>query len=119
MKTSQYIADQALKAGIFDQRDRVYRLRRLAAKYHRQAENACNGEGYIPRKGFYRCDNDKAYVTPDVSVFDAEMTRLEKEINCAVAGIPGARVEIQNDPRGWEIKLIVNDRDISEVVYNK
>jgi hypothetical protein len=94
-------------------------LRRLAPALHRQCENACNGEGYIPRKGFFRCDSKEAYISDDVSVFDAEIDRLTKEINIKLGCIPDVDgVEIQHDPRGWEIKFNIKGIGANHLIYN-
>ena len=93
-------------------------LRRLAPALHRQCENSCNGEGYIPRKGFFRCDNPKSYISDDVTVFDAEIDRLDREINIQLGCIPQVSdVEIQHDPRGLEIKFKINGRSAESLIY--
>lgn len=47
----------------------INRIRNLAKQHHRQCENACNGEGYIPRRGFFTCGQPSqftkdAYLVP-------------------------------------------------------
>jgi len=81
-------------------------LKKLMRAHNRQCENECNGEGYIPRKGFFRLDSQDGYVSPDVSVFDAEIDRLEKEIYdlCVQIFGPGKfELEFQRDPRGYTV----------------
>lgn len=130
MNTKQKIGNLALKAGIFNHREHIYSLRRISPKLHRQCENSCNGAGYIPRKGMFYTGTIDDYTRKeygynvkngnvgDQNVFDIEIDRLEAQIKEIVKQIPGAKVEIQHDPRGWEIKLVVNGFDISEAIYN-
>jgi len=83
-------------------------LKKLMLAHTRQCENDCNGEGYIPRKGFFRCDNPSAYVSEDVTVFDAEIEKIEKQIGAACVEIFGTgryRADFQHDPRGYTVRV--------------
>ena len=111
-------------------------LRRLAPKLHRQCENSCNGSGWVrgslyhagavddyARKEYgnhvksaYTMESDKETGS---NVFDREIDRLEKLINIEMAKIPGCSdVEIQHDPRGWEIRFKINGRSAEGLIYN-
>jgi hypothetical protein len=94
----------------------IMALRRIAPKLHRQCENDCNGEGYIPKKGFFRCDNPSAYIGDD-TVFTAETERLVKTAQ-AICTKRGWVCEFQGDPRGWELKITRKGIDLTPLVYN-
>jgi len=89
----------------FDYKDMdiIKRVGRLARKHHRQAENDCNGEGYIKGE-FYRCDNEKAYIN-DETVFYLEGLKIANKIRAIVNNTEKFTVEFQGDPRGNTVKL--------------
>ena len=111
-------------------------LRRLAPKLHRQCENECNGvgwvrgtkyyagniDGYVVRehgsfvKSAYTLESD--YQTGE-NVFSREIDRIEGKIKDLVEFFPQTtNIEIQHDPRGWEVKMTINGVDASGLIYN-
>lgn len=103
----------------------LMQVRKLAFKHHRQAENDCNGEGYIPRKGFFKCDSPSGYL-PDheTTVFLAEMDKIESKINSLLAKTPFF-AKYQGDPRGYTVKVFCskiknrqdNKVEITDCIY--
>lgn len=96
--------------------DAIYKVRNLSLKHHRQTENACNGEGVVRGK-FYRLDSPEGYVSPDVSVFDVEIERIEKQIISILAPYKGIKASFQHDPRGATVRLKHGERDFSDVLW--
>jgi hypothetical protein len=102
----------------FDYKDYgiVKKVQRLALKHHRQAENDCNGEGWVKGK-FYRCDGsvEGTYLNDgETTIFDWEMGELENKINDLITihnrlkyqtSEKPFKVEFQGDPRGATVKL--------------
>lgn len=106
--------------------DIIRKIKRLYHKYQRQAENSCNGIGYV-RGQVYYCGNideyakrqygynvKSAYITQadldeGESIFDKEMERISDKINSLIKYIPQFKVEYQGDPRGYTVKLYYND----------
>lgn len=96
----------------------ILSLNKLMKAHRRQCENSCNGQGYIPYKGFYR----NAYIGNDINVFDAEIKKLEakiketaKNFNQLVTDGDGVlKVEFQHDPRGYTVKMFLDSKEIIE-----
>ena len=86
--------------------DIIKKVSRLSHKHHRQAENNCNGEGWV-KSHFYRCDGstDGAYISEDQTIFNYEMGLIEVKIERLIANKPKFKVEYQGDPRGCTVKL--------------
>ena len=95
--------------------DLIRKISKLAHKHHKQAENDCNGEGWVKNK-FYRCDGSVkgAYLADnETTIFSAEMDTIEDKITKLLMGAkdkPGYcygkfTVEFQYDPRGHTVKL--------------
>jgi hypothetical protein len=104
----------------------IKKLRRLAKAYQRQAENDCNGEGFIPRKGFFTFNDKSAYADEERTVFDVESERLHdliveevKDLNTSIADRQGIfNIEFQGDPRGYTVKLsLFNGINLSEILF--
>lgn len=88
--------------------DIIKRVQRLTRKHYRQAENDCNGEGYVKGK-FYRCDGsvEGAYID-ESTVFEIEMNAIEIKITELLIKNNKNnqwKVEFQGDPRGATVKL--------------
>ena len=81
-------------------------LMRQTKAHNRQCENACNGQGYIPRKGFFTLADESSYLADDWSVFDASIQRIEDRIEKALKDNKhGWYVKYQHDPRGLTVKV--------------
>jgi len=95
----------------------IMSVRRLERKSQRLNEYECNGEGYFGGK-FYRLDGSTpgAYVSEDVSVFDAALDKVQAKIR-AIAEPVGLAVEFQGDPRGYTVRVSYNGADISQVIF--
>lgn len=95
----------------------IKKLRRLAPALHRQCENSCNGKGYIPFKGSFSLADKETYIKEDYTVFDQEINRLESKIT-VICKEENADVNFQRDPRGWEVEIFENERNVSHLIYN-
>ena len=98
--------------------DLIKKVQRLARKHHRQAENDCNGEGFVNGQHYYTGNIDdyarreygqgvkSAYIdNSEESIFYKEMEKLEDKINNLVKSNLNFKVEYQGDPRGNTVKL--------------
>lgn len=98
--------------------DLILKILRLARKHNRQATNDCNGEGFVNGQHYYAGGIDEwaksqygqgvksAYIdNSEVTIFNAEMDRIETKINKLITGNPKFSVEYQGDPRGYTVKL--------------
>ena len=102
----------------------IKRVKRLARKHHRQAENSCNGYGVVKGERYYGGIIDdyarreygytvkSAYLDDEMmkegtTVFDKEMERIELKISILLANPKMLKftVEYQGDPRGNTVKL--------------
>lgn len=91
-------------------------LHRYAKTLHRISENQCNGHPKI--KTEYRYGKMYQYSVEDEAWRDRDEKR-EASYNQKIAGICEKHAwvfELQGDPRGWPLKLIINDMDCSVLV---
>lgn len=80
------------------------KIKRLMTQHTRLAEYDCNGEGWVRGKK-YRTDSENAYVNANITIFYAEMKKIEQKIRSMLKGKRSFSVEFQGDPRGWTVKL--------------
>ena len=111
--------------------DLIKKVQRLARKHHRQAENDCNGEGFVNGQHYYAGNIDdyvrreygqnvkSAYVAnSEETIFYKEINNIEAKIK-SLLGISHIeaedneggfmadkyRLQFQHDPRGATVKL--------------
>ncbi len=101
----------------------IKKIKNLAKQHQKQAENSCNGEGWVKNKRYYSGVIDdyvkrtygqgvqSAYIdNTEESIFIKEQEIIEIKINSLIAGFnkKGYRVEYQGDPRGATVKLTLD-----------
>lgn len=111
--------------------DILQKISRLAKAHKRQCENECNGEGWIPRKGFFRLCGpysarvqdahvsiEDGYSMPEEGIthFFKEIERLEERM-LSLAGGGDFCLEFQYDPRGATVKVFRNGTDYTDLIY--
>ncbi len=113
--------------------DLICKISRLARKHHKQAENDCNGVGYVKGQVYYTGNIDDfakktygynvkdAYLTKDCeeTIFNLESNKIESKINGLILENIGKtksasafKVEFQGDPRGNTVKLFYENEQI-------
>ena len=102
--------------GYVEKHEAVKKIVRIAKKHHRQAENCCNGRGWLNGK-FYTLAALDAYELKqypyaisgyldgknDRTFFCLAMDKYEFQIKTLLP--KGFTVEFQGDPRGYTVKL--------------
>lgn len=106
----------------------IHKIRQLAQAHHRPCENACNGEGWIPRKGHFTTGQPNgitksAYIdNTEETLFDLEISHLESNMELKAYQTPFV-LEFQHDPRGATVKVFYapsNFKDrkaVTEILY--
>jgi hypothetical protein len=94
---------------------KLEKARKLSIQHDHQCVNDCNGEGYIPRKGFFNVSDASCYVG-DETVFNLEAGRIADKIRALFVDTL-FKPQFQGDPRGWTVRLFLKEQDVSIVIH--